>query len=74
LLNYQTFLGKLAGRIGTFGRLSGPRMLNYSIINLESIRLSYTTIIKLLFYWLEITNLFVTSIITTQGTQQKIIT
>jgi len=73
LLNYQTFLGKLAGRMGTFGRLSGLRMLNYSIINLESIRLSYTTI-KLLFYWLEITNLFVTSIITTQGTQQKIIT
>jgi len=28
---------------------------------------------KLLFYWLEITNLFMIGIIITQGTQQKII-
>jgi len=46
--------------------------MNYNIMNLESICLSCTTM-KLLFYWSEITNLFVIGIIIPQGTQQKII-
>ena len=46
--------------------------MNYNIMNLESICLICTTM-KLLFYWLEITNLFVIGIIITQGIQQNII-